>query len=551
MKIYVFIFILISFAILPIGCIHRQDENHFISQIDALEDNPKSALAQIDTLHLQHIRTFEEAIRYLMKSLAEHYIRKDNWPDEDRMNQCTRIFRDAQAYEPLLESLCLLSNMYEYKDQNDKQIENMEEAITLAKEKEDNAWLFFLYDNLSYMYLKQYNTIKYYKYQTLAYECIKNKDISNFNISSKIAIGKNYLYTHKTKEAIAVLKSAETTLTPSHIYYTDCKVWLGAAYIKEKRWDKGIKELEEALPHIENEINRTTANILLTLTYYKKGNTLKSELYGKEIDIDQLSSADYRIKKEFYRIEAQMACEKKKYSQAIFYLQRLHSLNEEIITNLNTKTLDEVIFHYKIKKEHLLKSDYNKKLYSLITFLMVSFCFTTGLYFAKKRKYERRKWELEQRLEVLQRIADEKESIKSELTKFIVRDFEIAKKISLLKNTQYESNRAFTNKLDKLLVTEDNKLLQLKWDKFYEEIDLYKHDFHKKLTDTYPQLIEKEVQLCCLLMIGFNTHEIAAIWSQSIYSVHKYKTSIRKKTGLPEGADIAGEFAIRFGLQTQ
>lgn len=546
MKIYVFLVILISFTTLLIACTHQRDENHFINQIDELEDNPKWALAQIDTFGLQHIRTFDEATRYLMKSLAEHYIRQEDWPDEDRINQCIRVFRNTRAYEPLLEALCLVSNMYEYKGQNDKQVESMEEAITLAKEKKDNAWLFFLFDNLSYMYLKQYNALKYFKYQTLAYECIKNKAISTFNVSSQIAIGKNYMYTGKSNEAIAVLKSVETTLTPNHIYYTDCKLWLGAAYIKEKRWEKGIREIEEALPYIENEPNRTIANTFLTITYSIRGDIVKSEHYLKEIDIDRLLIPDYRIKKELYKSQAQIAYLKQDYAGAVAYLQRLHSLDEEVISNLNTKTLDEVIFHYRMEKEQLLKAKNDKRLYSLIVFLIVGIGLMARWYLAKKRKYKRIRWELEQRLEILQGIADEKESIKNELTKFIVRDFEIAKKIALLKNTQHDTNRIFVSKLDKLLVTEDNKLLQLKWDKFYEEIDFYKQDFHKKLIAAFPLLIEKEVQLCCLLIIGFNTHEIAAIWSQSIYSVHKYKTSIRKKTGLSEGADIATELLTRF-----
>ena len=40
------------------------------------------------------------------------------------------------------------------------------------------------------------------------------------------------------------------------------------------------------------------------------------------------------------------------------------------------------------------------------------------------------------------------------------------------------------------------------------------------------------------MIAGFQTEEIAAICMQSIYSVHKYKTNIRKKTNAPEGCNI-------------
>lgn len=41
-----------------------------------------------------------------------------------------------------------------------------------------------------------------------------------------------------------------------------------------------------------------------------------------------------------------------------------------------------------------------------------------------------------------------------------------------------------------------------------------------------------------MLVSGFKTEEIAAIWMNSVFSVHKYKTNIRKKIGIPEGGDI-------------
>lgn len=532
------------------GCNQRSDEELFISQIDLLEDNPELALTQMDTTHLEQIQTFQQATHYLTKSLAEHYIRNENWPNEERMQQCLRLFRKHQAYEPLLESLCLLSNMYENKKQKDKQIAYIEEAIALARKQNDYAWLFFLYDNLSNMYLKQYNTIKYYQYQALANQCIKDKDIRAFNVSSQIFIGRNYLYTNKNKEAIAVLKSIEDTLASNHIYYAECKLLLGIAYIKEKQREKAIEKLVIAVDKSKKDSNTALAAIILTNLYYKAGDKVKAVSMQKKIDIDRLLPSDYRLKKEFYKISAQMAYDEKKYSEAFDYMQRIQSLNQQIITQLNTKTLDEVILDNKIKNDQQAKSTYERKLYMLVGALVLSICCLIGFFLSKKKKFEKRKWELDQRLEVLQRINDESKSVKNELIKFIVRDFEIAKRIALLKNSENDSNQAFIKKLDKLFVTEENQLLQLEWSNFYTHVNLYKQNFHQKLLEAYPMLSEKEVQLCCLLIVGFNTHEIAAIWAQSIHSVHKYKTSIRKKIALSERADIPVALTTRFGLPT-
>lgn len=64
-------------------------------------------------------------------------------------------------------------------------------------------------------------------------------------------------------------------------------------------------------------------------------------------------------------------------------------------------------------------------------------------------------------------------------------------------------------------------------------------DFANKLQDRYGKiLLEKEIQLCCLLKANIDTSEIACIMGQSIYTVRTRKTNIRKKLNAPDAADI-------------
>lgn len=41
------------------------------------------------------------------------------------------------------------------------------------------------------------------------------------------------------------------------------------------------------------------------------------------------------------------------------------------------------------------------------------------------------------------------------------------------------------------------------------------------LKENYSCLNEKEMQLCCMMIAGFKTEEIAAIWMQSIFSIRQ------------------------------
>lgn len=47
---------------------------------------------------------------------------------------------------------------------------------------------------------------------------------------------------------------------------------------------------------------------------------------------------------------------------------------------------------------------------------------------------------------------------------------------------------------------------------------LIRLNYHSQLKENYSCLNEKEMQLCCMMIAGFKTEEIAAIWMQSIFS---------------------------------
>ena len=129
-------------------------------------------------------------------------------------------------------------------------------------------------------------------------------------------------------------------------------------------------------------------------------------------------------------------------------------------------------------------------------------------------------------------------NIKDEAKMFILRDFEVAKQIAMLRYTQKEQSAKFIKELNRFNITQNNSFLTTQWDNFYKHIDLSFDNFYTLLKDNFSDLNEKELQLCCMMVAGFKTEEIAAIWMQSIFSVHKYKTNIRKKLKTPEGANI-------------
>lgn len=79
----------------------------------------------------------------------------------------------------------------------------------------------------------------------------------------------------------------------------------------------------------------------------------------------------------------------------------------------------------------------------------------------------------------------------------------------------------------------------LVWSDLYPIIDKLYDNFHGWLIERFGNvLMEKEVQICCLLCAGFSTKEIGVITQQSDATIYVRKTSIRKKVGVSEGQDI-------------
>lgn len=525
--------ILLLFALYACGKTY-QDDTAFNDKITLLENHPEAILAQPDSTDFSRITTEKEATAFLLRSLARHYTSRDFYPEKEKLQECIRIFRSRNKVQQELEALFLLAETCKKENNTAEEIAAIEQGMKLAELADDPVWKFHLYNYLSDMYLRKYDMLKFIKNQALANQSIKEINTNELDPFTLTLLGKSYLYTDQLAKAETLLTRLKTSVSQQHICYTDICRLLGITYFKQKRWENAATELKTALASEKDSSHCFTCSSMLAFCQDQLGNEEETQYYKEQaLRFDTARRGGYKAL-EFYKLCIDLARRNGNREEETFFTQKMTDQYERMVKELNEQTLDEAIEGYMRIQD---QNEYNAHIrtYQLILGGMLLLLACMVIYYLNRRRKQMMKYfNLQHRIEALEKL----ENIQDETKALILQELEIAKQIAMLKHTQKEKSEKLLKELDKLNLLKGNKLLSTRWNDFYHHIDISFNHFHERLTRRYPALNEKEVQLCCLMKAGFRTEEIAAVWMQSVFTVHKYKTSIRKKTEAPEAADI-------------
>ena len=540
----------ICLFLLPVGFLFSCTQEHsstynFDEKILFIENDPHLYLSRIDTTGLHQIRNGEEATDFILSALTLNYINSDCYPAKELLQKSIRIFKAEKLAQQQLEAQYLLAGVYRKEKDLANEVLVIEEAIDLANQEGDKEWLFYLYSYLGDMYINQFNMFQFVKYLTLANQCIKDIAPVDMSLSTKIQLAKNLLYTEHYHDSYEILKDLENDVGRNNTYYNDIKRLLGVALYKMNQLDSCIEKMNDALVTEKSLKHLFTCHSILTYCYYTKNDLVKAEQHkemAKECDSDE----DIRFSEiEFYTLCAEFANANHNMEEQIDCLNKVKENYTAVLDYIGGQSLDEAIQGYtRIHEKRIFNKQIAAYRYVLTGFLLIV-CISLMVYIRIRKKQVYRILALQRQIDSLENLRN----IKDEVKGFIMRDFEIAKKIAILRNTQQVQSAKFLKDLEKHRIIEGNDLLTMNWEQFYKNIDLSFDGFYSKLVKEYPTLNEKELQLCCMLMSGFKTDEIAAIWMNSVFSVHKYKTNVRKKINAQEGADIIAFLSENLSLQ--
>lgn len=518
---------------------------NFDEKILFIENDPHLYLSKIDTTGFPQIRNGKEATDFILSALTLNYVNNDCYPSKEQLQKSIRIFKTEKLVQQQLEAQYLLAGVYRKEKDLTNEVHVIEEAIYLANQEDDKEWLFYLYSYLGNMYINQFNMFQFVKYLTLANQCIKDVPLADMSISTKIQLAKNLLYTGNYNESYEILEELEYNVGKNNTYYNDIKRLLGVVLYKMNQLDSSIEKLNDALATEKSMSHLFTCHSILTYCYYTKNDLVKAEqhkILAKECDTDD----EIRLSEiEFYTLCAEFAKTNHNLKEQIHYLDKVKEGYTSVLNYNSGQSLDEAIQSYtRIHEKRMFNKQIATYRYILTGFLLIV-CIWLIVYIRIRKKQVYKILALQRQIDSLENLRN----IKDEVKGFIMRDFEIAKKIAVLRNTQQVQSAKFLKDLEKHNIIEGNDLLTMNWEQFYKDIDLSFDGFYSKLAKTYPTLNEKELQLCCMLMSGFKTDEIAAIWMNSVFSVHKYKTNVRKKINAQEGANIIAFLSEKLPLQ--
>jgi Tfp pilus assembly protein PilF len=282
------------------------------------------------------------------------------------------------------------------------------------------------------------------------------------------------------------------------------KIYLGLAktYVKEQQ-DSAMYFAHLSLPLVEKENNKPT---LLNIYRFLSSLEEKNNHYQNALHYHQ----------QYFQCYDAIQVEKE--NANLLELQKKYDY--EIIKGVNNRLIIEL--------QGIILAG------SLLVICIVVILF---VFF---RKEHRNKESLAKAKQTVSQLKKMIHNVNNEIHPFLVRQFDIVKKVSLLDGylmkEEKEKGKEILKKVNKIIYEQDN----FDWEVLYMTMNKLHKGYFDRIKELFPELSELEYRICCLTKSDLNNTEIAIILQSNVNIIQIRKTAIRKKLGICEyGGDIS------------
>ena len=450
----------------------------------------------------------------------------------------------------------------------DKALECYLKAIPYAKDAKDYRQLIMIYNYMGTLYRQQkiYGKALEVAIKSKEY-CVLLNDTNRMSYALR-NIGRIYLFQERSDstfyyytQALQFAEDCKNKVAKGSILNE-----LGACYRQIGKYDKAIESIQSSIP-LKKPNKRSSSYLSLARLYFELNQFDSVGYYLNEAQ----RNPSLHIQEGVYQYKYQLAKAQKEYEKAVKYNDHYQVLKDSISKVDKSREMLILTYNYDYKelKSKLENEAYHERLvYICFIFLLLAVTSVGGYVYIRYR------WKHEQILRLQEkRIRQEKELRQQSLEQIRLNKQQIQTNELKLKSKEEDLQNAERKLLvyNTKLLNVENELIKLRREeqifknrlffqtglgerikcagvdprkKDFKEtpftlkedylnlvkyLNEYYDDFVNRLGDTYPNLKEQDIKICCLIKAGAKTGNISSIISMTPNAVTKKKGQILKK----------------------
>ena len=509
--------------------------------------NPDSALNLLQQIDFPDELKEKDIAAYALTLTRIHGCKGISMAEDSLILFAVDYYGKVRDTVRLLEACKLAAEYYIWKEQPELVADTYDKAIVIAKELNDSAQIAF---------------------------CFADKG--------------NYLIQRKQYEKAYQAYSQSLLYSPAHVSYYHCAICKSAMnsdsvdYYIEKGVELALQQKDTlfACHYLRNYasmlierglLDEAVKQIRRTYTlsdYYKDfiGNHMvMAEIFLTRHNLDSAQYYLDRAKETRYKTSLGGMATKENfslknwistmqttitYARTGIYPDEDKGYNDSILNNIQ---LHNKIILGQMEAQNTLQTRYLKlkiekqRTGNRIWLAGFVFVMLSGILWLYNRNRQIKLMEAEERIETLNRmLADTEKNGNSDSTdntfvkKMLLKQLGI---IRLAASSPSVQNRELIRQIAEIGNQDIPAEGIINWNELYPLIDnVYDHFYTRLMNQFGNLLIDKEIQLCCLLRAGFSTKEISIVTRQSTHTIYQRKTAIRKKVKMDEKTDIIDFF---------
>lgn len=530
--------VILIFSLLSVGCMKKEE---VLTSLLVDERPPLEILKSLDSINSVQDLSLQEHYNYIFTRAVMNYRLRQIHADDTLLKNVADYFEKNNELEKnafLL--LCIgqafrVAELYEQADLNYLEAENRAATLT------DKMLLLCIFYERGCLYAK----LEDKEGALQMFDKMKSLVTRVSKLKSNLESSYPYL---NVIDALLYLGEYEKATEWYNIIYNHMMYYADSATVSSIVYKLAYSLYKQEHMEASQYFIRRSLEYSKTKETCLKNLLLLAEIYYKENNIDMLenilikvpnylTSENLKDQEIYYWLLGELYCLKGESSKALEMLKLYNTITDSTWvkkSQLQLKYMEQKFKQMKSEAE-ILELYHQNAIIVIICILVLILIGSIALIFYRQLLRQRRLCVEEE--DFIHGLNILLENNKAKLQELLECDLYRTQQLSKIKAMPSQANDDFLKRYYQLFYKDTQSEFQ-KWEKIYFAVNFLYDNFKDNLVTAYPLLSVHEVNLCCLLRVGFDTNAIAFVMNQSIYTIHKRKTMLRKKFNMADGADI-------------